>query len=175
MNIKWAYCLIGIIYAMLIFLKGINYLNKREYISNHPDALKAFSVKKDFFTTVAIICMIVTVGINGAALIGGRPLNTSSIIITFLVIGFTMLNSFSYIYLSRDEKNLLLLGYILQVGDVETIKVKHCNKKNILSITFNKEIESYNYIKISIYGEHKERVTKGFEQLKAVSTQDKSF
>ena len=91
MNIRWAYYLIVAIYILLIVLRGINYLNEAKYKKENTNYGKVFSLKKDFFTMVTFICILVTLGINIAALIGDQPINTSSILITILVIGFTVL------------------------------------------------------------------------------------
>lgn len=163
MNIKWSYYLIAGIYILLIALRGINVLNETVYKKENSQYRKVFSIKKDFFTTVALICIIVTLGINCAAIIGGKSINCSTIIVTILVIGFTILNSFTTIIFS--EKNICFLGYTLVAGDVQKVQTKLGARSNTLKITFNRDIESYNYTKIIIFGKNKDELTRVFEQL----------
>ena len=172
MNIKWAYYLIAVIYVILIVLKGINYLNQKQYEKDNADILKAFTIKRDFFTTVSIICIIVTVAINMAAIIGGKHLNTSSMIITCLVLGFTVINSFSYMRFTSEGKDIYFLGYTLVEGDISNVKSKVRKNSNVLNINFTRDIDSYNYVKVTVYGKHKDDITKILETLKAEETEE---
>ena len=167
MNITWSYYLIAGIYILLIILRGINCLNETAYKKENSHYRKAFSIKKDFFTTVAVICIIVTIGINIAALIGGKPLNTSSMLVTVLVIGFTILNSFTFIFFSEEEQNICFLGYTLTKGDISSLKAKESRGKYTLNLNFNREIESYNYAKLWVFGENKKALTEVFEKIVA--------
>lgn len=165
MNIKWSYYLIAGIYILLIILRVINYLNEAAYKKENSHCHRVFSIKKDFFTTVMGICILVTIAINGAALIGGKAINTDSILITLLVIGFTIINSFTFIFYSKESSTICLLGYVLKPDDVQSVKVKEGSKRTLLSITFNKEIESYNYTKLIIWGKRRKALSNLFEQL----------
>lgn len=156
MNIKWAYYLIVGIYVLLIILRGINYLNETAYKKENSHYQTVFSIKKDFFTMVTLICILVTIGINIAALVGGKAINTSSILITILVIGFTLLNSFSQMMFCEETQTACMLGYTLVKGDVESLKRKTGKHNDTLNITFNREIESYNYAKLLVFGEKKQ-------------------
>lgn len=165
MNIKWSYYLIMGIYALLIVLRIINYLNERKYIKENSHYHKVFSIKKDFFTTVACICILVTVAINVAALIGGKNINTDSMIVTLLVIGFTIMNSCTFILFSEQTSTVYLLGYTLKIGDLNQVKVKEGKNKDTLALTFNREIESYNYAKLLLYGKHRKALITLFRNL----------
>lgn len=165
MNIRWAYYLIVAIYILLIVLRGINYLNEAKYKKENTNYGKVFSLKKDFFTMVTFICILVTLGINIAALIGDQPINTSSILITILVIGFTVLNSVTYILYSVENKSICFLGYTLKDNDIESLKVKSGKKHVTLNLTFTREIESYNYTKVLLFGKEKETLTKMLEKM----------
>lgn len=165
MSIRWSYYLIAAIYVLLIVLRGINYLNEAEYKKENANYGKVFSIKKDFFTTVALICIAVTLAINIAALIGGKSLNTSSICVTLLVIGFTILNSMSFIFYSKENQTICFLGYTLKESDIESLKVKSKKSMTKLNITFGREIESYNYAKLLVFGENKESLAKILEQM----------
>ena len=165
MNIKWSYYLIAGIYILLIALRGINALNETVYKKENSQYGKVFSIKKDFFTTVALICIIVTLAINCAAVIGGKSINSSTIIVTLLVIGFTILNSFTTIIFSENNKNVCFLGYTLVAGDIEKMQVKEGTHSNTLKITFYRDIESYNYTKVIIFGKNKDKLTEVFGQL----------
>ncbi|WP_054743022.1 hypothetical protein [Cellulosilyticum ruminicola] len=67
MDIKWSYYLIALIYVLVLVLRCINMQKAAQFKKEHGTLLKFFTIKKDFFTTVAIICSIVAIGINGAA------------------------------------------------------------------------------------------------------------
>lgn len=165
MNIKWSYYLIAGIYALLIILRLINYFNEVRYKKENSHCQKVFSIKKDFFTTVTWICIIVTLAINGAAIVGGKSLNTESIIITLLVIGFTIINSFTFIYFSQESSTVYLLGYCIKAADIQNVKSKQKKNKCYLNITFNKEIESYNYIKLIVFGEKSKALESQIQKL----------
>lgn len=165
MNIRWSYYLIAGIYILLIVLRGINYCNEMAYKKENPQYQKAFSIKKDFFTTVTVICILVTLGINIAALIGGKALNTSSIFITLLVIGFNLLNSFTVILFSEENNSVCFLGYTLNKGDVESLQTKVSKSHHTLNLNFNREIESYNYAKVLVFGPAQARLAAVFEKM----------
>lgn len=165
MNIKWSYYLILGIYILLIALRMINYFNEIAYKKENSHYHKAFSIKKDFFTTVTLICILGTLAINTAALIGGKALNIDSIIVTLLVIGFTIINSFTFILFSQESSTIFLLGYTLKPGDIANIKVKEGKNRSILNVTFNQEIESYNYTKILVYGKNRKDLARVFTNL----------
>lgn len=152
MGVKWAYLLIGIIYVLVLVLRVINMVKASKFKAQCTDVVKVFVVKRDFFTTVAVGCTIVTVLINGAAIITGKPLNLMSIIFTVLIMGFTVINSFSYVLVAREENKLLLLGYTLEKNEVEKLKVKGTGNRMVYDMTLGKEIDSYNYIKLVAYG-----------------------
>lgn len=165
MNIKWSYYLIMGIYVMLIVLKMLNYLSERTYKKENAHYRKVFSIKKDFFTTVSGICILVTLAINVAALFGGKAINIDSIIVTLLVIGFTIINSFTFILFSEEASTICLLGYILKSGDLTCVKVKEGKNKDTLALTFNREIESYNYAKLWVYGKDRKQLVSTFRNL----------
>lgn len=162
MDIKWSYYLIALIYVLVLVLRCINMQRASRFKKEHTTHLKFFTIKKDFFTTVAIICTIVAIGINGAALIGGKSPNANSIIITLLVIGFTMINSFTSILLDEEANTALFYGYTIGEGEVESIKVKEKSKSTVYDITFTKEVDSYNYAKIIVYGNERNKLNKAF-------------
>nr|WP_302596006.1 hypothetical protein [uncultured Cellulosilyticum sp.] len=163
MDIKWSYYLIALIYVLVIVLRLINMGKATKFKEEHVSHLKFFTIKKDFFTTVTIICIVVTVAINGAALIGGKNLNMNSIIITLLVIGFTLINSFTSILLDEEGNKALFYGYTIEEGEIESLKAKEKSKKTIYDITFTKEVDSYNYAKLIVYGSNREKLKAAFE------------
>ena len=165
MDIKWSYCLIGVIYILVAILKMINAMKTREFKDGKRKIIKLLVIKRDFFTTVSIICIFVTIFINGAAFKGGKPLNKASILITFLVIGFTLLNRILHIFVAEEEKELLFLGYALQKGDVESCKFKERKHFTSYDITFVKEIDSYNYTKLLVFGNEREKLKEVIQGL----------
>ena len=158
MDIKWSYYLVMLIYVLVIVLRLINQSKTSHFQKEHTHVLKFFTIKKDFFTTVTIICTIVTLLINTAALVGGKALNTNSIIITLLVIGFTIINSFSSILLDESDKIAMFYGYTLEEGEIEALKSKEKANRTIYDITFTKEIDSYNYAKIIVFGKERQKL-----------------
>lgn len=166
MDIRWSYCLIGIIYVLVLGLRAVNFIRRKQFEKEHTDSIQVFSIKKDFFTTVSIICTVVTLGINGAALIGGKPINLSSIIVTLLVIGFTVINSFTYILFSEQAGQVVFLGYTLRQGDIESLKIKERSKRITFNMTFSKDIDGYNYTKVMIFGKNRKAFKELIKKLK---------
>lgn len=166
MDIKWSYYLIVIIYALVITLRLVNSLSTQKYKKQHPDYKTVYSIKKDFFTTVSVTCLLTTIGINTAALIGKRPINKSSIIITLLVIGFTLINSCYKIYFSKESASVCWLGYELNVGEIEELKIKQSQMKAVISMTLTKEIDSYNFAKLVVFGKDKKELQDILQLLK---------
>ena len=158
MNIKWSYYLIGLIYILVIVLKVINKNKSQAFKEQYPEAIKILILKRDFFTTVSLCCIIATLFINGAALCGGKALNISSLLVTVLVLGFTYFNSLSYILLSVEQNKACLFGYELIPEEIENHKVKSHKKMSFYEMTFNKEIDSYNYVKLIAFGENKDKL-----------------
>ena len=145
MDIKWSYYLIAIIYILVCVLRFLNMYLQSDYKKSATDVKRVFTIKRDFFTTVAAACIIVTVAINVAAAIGGRPLNTSSMVITLLVIGFTLLNSCYSIMFSIADQSVSWIGYELKKGDIEKLRIKEGKSKDTVNVNFTKDIDSYNY------------------------------
>lgn len=166
MDIKWSYYLIILIYMLVIILRLVNSLSAQKYKKQHQDYKAVFSIKKDFFTTVSIACLVTTVAINSAALIGGRPINKSSIIITILVIGFTLINSCYKIYFSEESTSVCWLGYEINAGEIEELKIKEGQMKTVISMTLSKEIDSYNFAKLVVFGKDKKELQDLLASLK---------
>jgi len=165
MDIKWSYYLIGIIYILVCILRIINSSRARVFKNQNKDSIKLIAIKKDFFTTVTFICMVVTFFINVAALKGGKPLNEASILITLMVIGFTLINSFLSILLSGEKEKIFLSGYQLEKGEIEAFKVKERAGFTSYDITFTKEIDSYNYTKLLVFGKDREQFKSIIQKL----------
>ena len=165
MDIKWSYYLIAVIYILVIVLRLINTTRVTKFKQTHQDCIKVFSIKKDFFTTVSVICILATLAINIAALCGGRPVNITSMLVTLLVIGFTIINSFSNIMVSEEAKEILFCGYTLNKGDIENVKVKTQKVRYVFNVNFNKEVDSYNYAKILAFGANKEVLKRMLNEL----------
>ncbi len=165
MDIKWSYYLLAIIYVLVGILRIINTFSAATYKKNHLEYKSVFSIKKDFFTTMSIVCVVITLGINIAAMVGDRPLVMNSIIITILVIGCTVLNSFYTIYFSDKEESIYWLGYQLKAGEIESLKVKEGHFRTMLNMTFTKEIDSYNYAKVLVFGQNKKELQDILQKL----------
>ncbi|PHV71952.1 hypothetical protein CS063_00300 [Sporanaerobium hydrogeniformans] len=158
MDIKWSYYLIGLIYILVIVLKMINNSKSKTFKEQYPKAIKILILKRDFFTTVSLCCTVGTLFINGAALWGNKPFNTSSLLITFLVLGFTYFNSVSTLFIDEEAHKAFLIGYELCPEEIESHKVKVKKNMNFYEMNFTKEIDSYNYIKFISFGQNKNKI-----------------
>jgi hypothetical protein len=146
-------------------LRVINNTKTEAFKKQNNDSIKLLVIKKDFFTTVSFICIVVTLFINIAALKGGKPINKASILITLLVIGFTIINSVLNILLSNENEKILLSGYELEKGEIETFKLKERKGFTSYDITFTKEIDSYNYAKLLVFGKNREQFKNVIQNL----------
>ena len=167
MDIKWSYYLIAIIYVLVIALRLMNTISARRFKNQYKDCKSIFSIKKDFFTTVSTACIVTTIAINGAAIIGGRPINKDSILITILVIGFTIINSFYSVFFTEEASRISYLGYQVKQGDIEELKIKEGRLKTTVTMTLTKEIDSYNYTKLMIFGNNKKDLEGILTRLKS--------
>lgn len=158
MDVKWSYYLIIGIYVLVITLRMINHYEAKKFLSKYNDSMRLFAIKRDFFTTISIVCIITTIGINIATMYGNQPLNISSIIITLLVCGFTLLNSFISVFVSPNAEKILLFGYEIGKQEIEQYSVKKKDKYDKYNFNFTKEIDSYNYMKIMIFSDKKQLV-----------------
>ncbi len=165
MDIKWSYYLIALIYILVGILKLINSTLATEFKKQNQDSIKFLAIKRDFFTTVSFVCIVAALFINSSALIGGKPINKASILITVLVVGFTILNSVLNIFLSQENATILLLGYSLEKGEVEKVKAKERKMFTSYDITFTKEIDSYNYTKLIVFGKERSKLKATILQL----------
>lgn len=172
LDITWCYYLIAIIYVLVIALKAINYVNKIKYIKDNMGCKKIFIIKKDFFSTVAISCFIGAVLINGALLYSRGIVNKDSIIITLLIIGFTLINSLCTLYYNLENSTICLLGYTLENGDIKKIKSKDKKLAITMNITLNRTIESYDYVKFRMFGANRNEVKALFNSLIKVSDEE---
>lgn len=166
MDIKWSYYLVVIIYVLVLGLRLTNMMSTRRFKNQYKEYKTVFSIKKDFFTTVSTACIVTTIAINIAALIGGRPINKDSIIITLLVIGFTIINSCYTIIFTEATTSVCWLGYELKQGDLEDVKIKEGHLKTTVNMTLTREIDSYNYAKLVVFGKNKKALETVLEDLK---------
>lgn len=165
MDISWSYYLIALLYGLLIFLRLINNDKEDDYIGENGNCKEIFIIKLDFFLTVAICCTIATVFINIAAIVGGKGINVQSIIITLLVNGFMLLNSFSHILFSEESETFFYSGYKMTKDDIVKISTRKGYKRYIMNINFAHDIESYSNAKIFIYGEEKREFSKLMDKI----------
>ena len=158
MDIRWTYFFIVIMYLLLITLKVINYVKEKEFIKGQEaEPITIPIVKKDTFTTVTIVCILFTLIINTLAVRGGRPINIHTLIVTVLMIGITILNSFTKILLI-PEKVVFMLGETIQEEDINKIKVKSGKLSTRYKLMLNKEIDTYTNIKISAFGKNRDKL-----------------
>lgn len=164
MDMKWTYLLTIIIYGVLIAIKLINKKISYDFtrkLENPPIQMKGF--KKDFYSSVAVTCIVIAVGINLATILTGHGVNVDSIIVTLLVIGMACISGMTHIFIDNNEK-ICIAGYILKKGDIKSFKAKGKNKLT-QEITFTEPIGGYEGIVINILGNQKEQFVTCIEQL----------
>lgn len=165
MDISWSYYLIALLYALLVFLRLINNMKEDKYISQNHECKEVFTIKIDFFVTVAVCCTIVMVLINIAAIIGGKGINVQSIIVALLVSGLMLLNSFSHILFCEESKTFFYSGYVMKKEDLNTASIKKGSKRFMITFNFSREIESYTNAKILVYGKERRHFSKLVEKM----------
>ncbi|WP_054743021.1 hypothetical protein [Cellulosilyticum ruminicola] len=72
------------------------------------------------------------------------------------------MNSFTSILLDEEESTVLFYGYTIGEGEVEALKIKEKNNRTIYDITFTKEVDSYNYAKLIVYGNERAKLREAF-------------
>lgn len=158
MDIKWTYYFIIVMYLMLIALRAINYIKEQEFIKSQSEKPISITViKKDFFTSVTLVCILFTLIINCLAISGGRPVNIHTIIVTALMIGLTFINSFTRILLIPEEV-VFVLGETIKQEDIDKINVKSGKLLTRYKLMLNKEVDTYNWININAFGKNKDEL-----------------
>lgn len=165
MDIKWTYYFIIAMYCMLITLRAINSVKEQEFIKNQSQKPIIITIiKKDFFTSVTLACILFTLIINCLAISGGRPVNIHTIIVTALMIGLTFLNSFTRILLIPKEA-VFVLGETIKQEDIDKISVKSGKLLTRYKLMLNKEVDTYNWISIKAFGKNKDELKSYREDL----------
>lgn len=158
MDIKWTYCLIIGIYMVLASIKVLNIILINKFKQGRQlTVFKGF--KKDFFTSIAQICIIVTIIINGMTIVGGRPLNRDSIIITLLIVGMAIISS-SVTILVETGTLLNISGYEFKSEDIKEVKTKKKSRYDTYTINFKEDVNGYENLKLYIMGTKREALAK---------------
>lgn len=158
MDIKWSYYLIVALYAILIVLKWLGKKEEVRFIEQNESTDVFKALKKDFFTTIACICTVITLCINGAALISGRPLVLTSIIITACIIGMAFLTTRIRI-LTTSQGKLWIDGIELGGADIEEVVIKEKKNKTYYQILLEKPVNGYESVSFTIVGAQRETFT----------------
>lgn len=154
MDIKWTYCLIIGIYIVLASIKVLNVILINKFKQGRQLAVfKGF--KKDFFTSIAQICIIVTLIINGMTIVGGRPLNTHSMIITLLIVGMAIISSRVTILVETGTL-LNISGYEFKSEDIEEVKAKKKSSCDTYTINLKEDVNGYENLKLYVLGNQRE-------------------
>lgn len=157
MDIKWTYCLIIGIYIVLASIKVLNIILIGKFKQGRQLAVfKGF--KKDFFTSIAQICIIVTLMINGMTIVGGRPLNSHSIIITLLIIGMAAISSRVTILVETGTL-VNISGYEFKSEDIEEVKTKKKSRCDTYTINLKEDVNGYENLKLYVWGNQREALT----------------
>ncbi|MGL6173546.1 MAG: hypothetical protein ACRC1P_02955 [Cellulosilyticaceae bacterium] len=154
MDIKWTYILIVAIYLVLASIKVLNVILRNKF-KQDKQLLIFKGFRKDFFTSIAQICVIVTIIINGMTIVGGRPLNVDSIIITLLVVGMAIISG-SVMILVETGTVLNISGYEFKKTDIKEVKVKSKNNYSVYDVHFTEDINGYENLKLYVVGNNKD-------------------
>ncbi|MGL4344836.1 MAG: hypothetical protein ACRCTE_06550 [Cellulosilyticaceae bacterium] len=168
MEMNWVYLLIGVLYVVL----GINKLlygrlEKQVQQNAKDDFSKHIILKEDFFTTVAIVCVVGTLIINILCLIGGNRLNVSSIIVTILVIGLALLSALVPMW--GNQEGFELGDYTLTDEAIKEVKAKTIGQYVHYKVSFTEEQNGYD--KIGFYCAQK-HVPILQNKIKKINTKD---
>lgn len=151
MDIKWSYYLIIILYVIIFLLKYLNKHQHQIFRKTHENVGVYKVHKRDFFYTIAVMCTLITLFINGAALLAGKPLVISAFIITLLIIGMAYLTG--RIELLTTENGLILIdGTTIQSDHVKEVVIKNKKAKTHYEILFQEPINGYEGITFDISG-----------------------
>ena len=163
MDIKWTYGLIVAIYIVLLLIKGINVILIKRFKEN-KDLVIVKGFKKDFFTSIAQICIGVTIIINGMTIVGGRPLNINSMIITLLIVGMALLSGTVTILLEK-ECALNISAYEFEAKDIKQIEIKKKTRYTLFDIELEDDVNGYDNIKFYVMSQNREVFEKELNQL----------
>ena len=142
MDMKWTYLLAVIIYGVLVLIKIINKKINHDFIKAlEAPPIKFVGFKKDFYSSIAMICIVVSIGINLASVLTTHPINWDSIMVTILVIGMAFISGMTNIYVGNDN-TVCIGGYIFKKGDIASIHLKN-KKGNSQEIIFKEDIGGF--------------------------------
>lgn len=158
MDIRWSYYLIIALYCVLGILKWLNGRDLKTFKNTHQEIVCFKGVKKDFFATVAIICTVITVAINGAALMAGKPFILSSVFITLCIIGMALLTTRIQV-LTTNEGRLWVDGTSLLSSDIKEVIIKEKKAKTQYQIVFENPINGYDGVAFALSGEQRQAFT----------------
>ncbi|MGL4799796.1 MAG: hypothetical protein ACRCWY_10450 [Cellulosilyticaceae bacterium] len=158
MDIRWSYYLIVALYAVLITLKLLNKRQENQFAKDHEGVRVYKGSRKDFFTIVAFICSLITLIINGVALLAGKPLIGTSVFITVCIIGMALL-TVNIQVLTTPEHRLCVGGTLLEADQIKEVIIKEKKAKTYYEILFNAPIQGYEGVEFALSGEQKESFT----------------
>lgn len=110
MEIIWSYVLIAVITFVLITIRVLNNQIVNDFMKEHETAEKYVIFKKDFFYTVAKVCVVCTILINGLMLYGHQRINSQSIILTCLILAMCAISCISFVAIDKN-KAFNIAGY----------------------------------------------------------------
>lgn len=155
MEIVWSYVLIVLITLVLVTIRVINNKLVNNFLKEHETAEKYTIFKKDFFFTVAKICVVVTIIINGLTIYGHQRLNIQSILLTLLIIGMCLISCISFVAVD-DQKIFHIAGYLINENAIETIKLKEYKSRLNCKILFKEEINGYQGMEFCLFGQKRQ-------------------
>lgn len=163
MEIIWSYVLIAIITLVLITIRMLNNKIVNDFLKEHETAEKYVIFKKDFFFTVAKICVVCTILINGLTLYGHQRMNTQSIVLTFLIIGMCLISCMSFVAVD-ENKAFNIAGYLVEEDAIKDIQIKEHKNRLTCKVLFKEEINGYQGMEFCIFGQKREAFINKVEQ-----------
>lgn len=158
MEIKWSYYLIILLYVIIGILKVLSVHEHTRLKKEYPDVSVYKTYKRDFFQTIAIICTVITVCINLAALIGGKGIVGSSIIVTLCIIGMAFLTGYIEL-LTTDTGTLCLDGTLIEANNIKEVIIKEKKNKTSYEILFVEPISGYESVAFDLRGDKRSTFT----------------
>ncbi|MGL4735946.1 MAG: hypothetical protein ACRCW2_00695 [Cellulosilyticaceae bacterium] len=145
MEMNWVYLLIAVLYGVLVINKVLYAKLEKEVKQTAGEHFsKHMVLKEDFFTTVAMVCVIGALIINVLCLIGGNGLNFSSIIVTVLVVGLALMSG--RLPMWGTPEGFEIGDYLLNNQVIKQVKTKKHGAYTRYQVVFEEEQNGYDRI-----------------------------
>lgn len=163
MEIIWSYVLIAVITLVLITIRLLNNKIVDGFMKEHEAAQKYVIFKKDFFFTVAKVCVVCTILINGLMLYGHQRINGQSILLTCLILAMCLISCISFVAID-ENKAFNIAGYAVDEEAIKDIQIKEHKNRLSCTVLFKEEINGYQGMEFCVFGQKREAFIKQIEQ-----------